>query len=213
LSRNFAENVGLEFKTPEEYFLGESPREFVRPFAPESYIVSSDPISFTKSDVKEIVVFVGFPGSGKSTFFRKTLEPLGYERVNQDTLKSREKCIKYAAQYLSEGKSVAVDNTNADQEVRKIWISFATKHNVPVRCIHFTASKELAKHNAAVRSMSGHPEMNPEARENLPELAFNSFNSRYQEPKLEEGFSEIVAVDFRFLGSEEERAIWTKYWY
>lgn len=213
MRRNFAENVGIEFKTPEEYFLGESPRDFIRPFAPTSFLTAIENIPFSKSTSKEILLFVGFPGSGKSTFFSKTLKPLGYERVNQDILKSREKCIKYAAEYLSDGKSVAVDNTNPDREVRKVWTTFATKHNVPIRCIHFTATKELAKHNAAVRSMSGEVSMNPEAREGLPELAFNTFNARYQEPKLDEGFLEIIIVNFSFSGSEQDRKVWSKYWY
>jgi bifunctional polynucleotide phosphatase/kinase len=84
---------------------------------------------------------------------------------------------------------------------------------VPIRCVHFTASKELARHNAAVRSRSGQTEMNPEARGNLPDLAFNLYGSRYQEPKLDEGFVEIISIDFSFAGSDEERAIWSKYWH
>lgn len=36
----------------------------------------------------ELVIFCGSPSAGKSTFYWKYLEPLGYERVNQDTLKT-----------------------------------------------------------------------------------------------------------------------------
>lgn len=40
----------------------------------------------------------------------------------------------------------------------------------------------------------------------LPGIAFSSYKSRFQEPKLEEGFSEVVEVEFKvrtssFLGS------------
>ena len=38
LSRDFAANVGLPFHTPEEYFLNEEPRPFVRSFDPLTYI-------------------------------------------------------------------------------------------------------------------------------------------------------------------------------
>ena len=38
--------------------------------------------------------------------------------------------------------------------------------------------------------------MNPEKREQLPKIAFVSFASRFQAPKLTEGFEEILVVDF-----------------
>jgi bifunctional polynucleotide phosphatase/kinase len=78
--------------TPEEFFLGEEPRSFVRSFDP---IVLISPVLTSKSDVAfarkhelELVVFCGSPGAGKSTWFQQNLKPLGYERVNQDILKS-----------------------------------------------------------------------------------------------------------------------------
>ena len=37
-SRNFAENIGITFHTPEEYFLHEEPREFTRSLEPSEYI-------------------------------------------------------------------------------------------------------------------------------------------------------------------------------
>jgi hypothetical protein len=39
--RNFAENVGIKFHTPEEYFLGEAPRDFHRSFEHSEYLPSS----------------------------------------------------------------------------------------------------------------------------------------------------------------------------
>jgi bifunctional polynucleotide phosphatase/kinase len=43
---------------------------------------------FIKANEVDIVLFCGCPGAGKSTFYWKQLEPLGYARVNQDILKS-----------------------------------------------------------------------------------------------------------------------------
>lgn len=87
--RNLAHNVGITFKTPEEFFLNEAPRDFARdfdlinfPFAGES-----EEIKYEKKNETELVLFCGPPGAGKSTFFWKHLKPLGYERVNQDILK------------------------------------------------------------------------------------------------------------------------------
>jgi bifunctional polynucleotide phosphatase/kinase len=44
--------------------------------------------TFTQPVNPEIVMFCGSPGSGKSSFYWKHLQPLGYGRVNQDILKT-----------------------------------------------------------------------------------------------------------------------------
>ncbi|KAK3689081.1 polynucleotide kinase 3 phosphatase-domain-containing protein [Podospora appendiculata] len=211
--RNLAHNVGINYLTPEEFFLGEKPREFVRGFDPAEIPFQDgdeDTVSFEKRNNKEMVLFVGPPGAGKSTFYWKHLEPLGYERINQDTLKSKDKCLKAAADSLKAGVPIAIDNTNPDPEVRAQWLELASKHNVPVRCIWFKAPKSLCEHNDAVRSLN--KALNPESRVSLPQLAFNGFFSRFKEPKTKEGFQDIVEVDFRFRGTNEEYDIWRRYW-
>jgi len=90
--RNFAYNVGIAFKTPEEFFLNEEPRQFFRDFDPATYVGTNpsgeSTVAFTKMNEMDIVLFCGSPGAGKSTFYWAQLKPLGYERVNQDILKS-----------------------------------------------------------------------------------------------------------------------------
>lgn len=46
------------------------------------------PKPFDKANPIEIVLFCGSPGAGKSSFYWKHLQPLGYARVNQDILKT-----------------------------------------------------------------------------------------------------------------------------
>lgn len=43
---------------------------------------------FNKKNKLDLVLFCGSPGAGKSTFYWDHLKPLGYERVNQDILKT-----------------------------------------------------------------------------------------------------------------------------
>ncbi|ORY12270.1 polynucleotide kinase 3 phosphatase-domain-containing protein [Clohesyomyces aquaticus] len=219
VDRDFAANVGLAFRTPEEHFLQEDPRPFAREFDPTNFLqegavksTSASQTSFTKSDAAEIVLFCGSPGAGKSSFYWRYLEPLGYARVNQDILKTRDKCIKTAVVLLQEGNSVVVDNTNADPDTRSSWTALASKLKVPIRCVHFTAPAKVCEHNDTVRALNLSPETNPEKRTILPKLAFTGFASRYRKPSLDEGFREIIEMDFKFEGSEEQKKMWGRYW-
>lgn len=216
--RNFAHNVGIAYQTPEEFFLGEEPRDFAREFDVSKWHLPSEDVGngdapevlFEKKNDRDIVLFCGPPGAGKSTFYWRYLKPLGYERVNQDLLKSKDKCLKVAGEHLEEGDSVAVDNTNADIDTRRQWIDLARKYDVPIRCVWFKTALSLAEHNDAVRAMNR--EMNPEARNLLPKLAFNGFANRFKEPKVKEGFQDIIELDFKFRGTKEEYEIWCRYW-
>ncbi|KAF2018169.1 PNK3P-domain-containing protein [Aaosphaeria arxii CBS 175.79] len=217
--RDFAANVGIAFHTPEEYFLQESVRPFVREFDPTVFLdeVAAKPESATQKPFEntnpvDIVLFVGSPGAGKSSFYWRHLQPLGYGRVNQDILKSREKCLQAATAFIQEGTSVVVDNTNADPDTRAHWTALAKKLNVPIRCVLFTASPKLCEHNDTVRALNVGPETNPESRQILPKLAFTGYASRYREPQDAEGFQDIVKVDFQFEGNDEQKRLWSRYW-
>lgn len=90
--RNLAHNVGIRYETPEEFFQDQKPREFARDFDLSKYRLGtgSEKPAFARKNDKDIVLFCGPPGAGKSTFYWKVLEPLEYERVNQDILKRLE---------------------------------------------------------------------------------------------------------------------------
>ncbi|OAL48864.1 PNK3P-domain-containing protein [Pyrenochaeta sp. DS3sAY3a] len=224
VDRDFAANLGISFQTPEEYFLDEEPRPFARTFEPATYIkdqvdkpppgeLSLEANTTFKLPAKPVIVlFCGSPGAGKSSFYWRNLKPIGYARVNQDILKTRDKCLKAATSLLEEGTSVVVDNTNADPETRAVWIKLAQKLHVSIRCVLFTASVKICEHNDTVRALNIGPETNPESRTILPKLAFTSFASRYRKPDLSEGFTDIVTTDFEFEGTEEQKALWSKYW-
>ncbi|KAL8770356.1 MAG: hypothetical protein Q9209_003992 [Squamulea sp. 1 TL-2023] len=208
--RNLAANVGIEFKTPEEFFLHEAPLPFTRDFEPSVFLnktlatsLDASPLVIEKKNPLDIVILCGSPASGKSTFYRQYLQPLGYER--------RDKCVKIASNALLEGISVAVDNTNADRETRAIWVQLARQFKIPTRCVHFTAPPKLCEHNDTVRAIAGN-QFNPEKRTILPHTAFSSFASRFKEPKVDEGFQDVVPVQFQFQGDDKQREIWSRYW-
>ncbi|RYO32505.1 hypothetical protein AA0111_g4400 [Alternaria arborescens] len=171
VDRDFAANLGIPFHTPEEYFRHEDPRPFVRAFEPMAYMQERAEGSttalntFTPPATPEIVMFCGSPGSGKSSFYWKHLQPFGYGRVNQDILKTREKCVKAATALIIEGTSVAIDNTNADPETRAVWITLAQKLKVPIRCVLVTATPKLCEHNDTFRALNIGPEVSLPAKQ------------------------------------------------
>ena len=100
----------------------------------------------------EIVVFVGLPCLGKSTFYRTHFAPAGYVHVNQDTLGSRPKCVKAVEEAVAAGKSCVIglllywpyhnhlfilalhaDNTNRDVQTRKYYLDIAKRLQVSAR--------------------------------------------------------------------------------
>lgn len=89
-------------------------------------------------------------------------------------------------------------------------MELARTHKVPVRCVWFKTSLATCEHNDAARSQN--KLLNPDSREALPRIAFNGFFSRFKEPKVAEGFADVTEVDFVFRGTEEEYALWGRYW-
>ncbi|KAL1925046.1 uncharacterized protein VTP21DRAFT_4700 [Calcarisporiella thermophila] len=221
VDRKFADNIGISFSTPEEYFLDEPMAAFSwGDFDPrvEMEELSSAALSpsalFSEEVKQEMIIFVGYPASGKTYFAKKRLVSQGYVHINQDTLGTRQRCTVACKAALQEGKSVVIDNTNPTAEARRAYIQLAKQHNIPTRCFWFTASEALAKHNNQFRSEV--QKANP-----VPEIAFRMYASKFEEPKMAEGFGEIIRVNFAFDREEEEEekvgraSNWTKWrkWY
>lgn len=193
--RMFAANIGIDFATPEEFFLGEKPAPFNWGSPdPLKYLKTPKPLPGSKDFIsknQELVILVGCPASGKSTFRKTYFEPHGYIAVNRDTLGTVDKCLKVCKEQLSNGKSVVVDNTNPKVEVRKSFIQLAQKQGIPCRCFVMNTPLELAKHLNYVRQNQTDGEVR-----RIPEVGYNVYKSGYSEPTKEEGFCEIVQIDF-----------------
>jgi len=60
------------------------------------------------SEKPDVVLFVGSPAAGKSSFYRDYLAPMGYARINQDTLKTRDRCVAEATTLLQQDTPIAI---------------------------------------------------------------------------------------------------------
>uniref|UniRef100_A0A8C7W4L6 PNK FHA domain-containing protein n=1 Tax=Oncorhynchus mykiss TaxID=8022 RepID=A0A8C7W4L6_ONCMY len=205
--RLFALNLGLQFHTPEEFFLGWKTAPFsLPPFDPrkcDSNARLYDPPSACLTSTKqEVIIAVGFPASGKSTFFHTHIVPKGYVYVNRDTLGSWQSCVSACERALKEGRSVAVDNTNPDLESRKRYVDVSQSLGVSCRCFNFSASLEQAKHNNRFREMA--PSTTKHLKVN--DMIFHSYKKKFVAPSLSEGFSEILQIHFvpTFTDSQSE---------
>ncbi|KAI9276987.1 polynucleotide kinase 3 phosphatase [Phascolomyces articulosus] len=220
VDRKFAANLQLPFHTPEEFFLKEDKADFTwGSFEPTKYPDSLPLFSPSSTPLipldqsQEVIVCVGYPASGKSSFCKKHVVSKGYVYVNQDTLKTRDKCIKACQQALSEGKSVIVDNTNPEASTRANYIRLAKQANVGVRCFYFTADENLARHNSYFRALHTRSGEEEQKREVLSIMAYNSFKSKFQQPKESEGFKEVKHINFVFEGTDQDKKAWQKWWH
>ncbi|XP_075244855.1 uncharacterized protein F21D5.5-like isoform X2 [Convolutriloba macropyga] len=195
--RQLAANVGCQFKTPEEFFLKETSfQKFswgsFNPKTASSLFKAPYEKSYHKSPAGcELVVLCGPPASGKSTFFRRFFEPHGYVHVNRDTLSTEAKCMKVAEESLSEGHPVVIDNTNPAPQTRVQFISMAKKYGAAIRCIILDTPLEVAKHLNFVRQNDTAGKIR-----RIPDVGYNVYKSKFQEPSTSEGFQEVIRVPF-----------------
>ena len=212
----FALNNKLEFLLPEMFFQGKlsgpvSIKYF--DFNNLKKSCSNDKHTFVPSYAKELIILVGFPGSGKSTYYEKYLEPCGYgiissfvapdssgsaskqallgpaEKINQDTLKTKKKCLNELEKLLKSGKNIVIDNQNYTREIRGIYITIAKKYGYNVRCIVMETSFEQSKHNMIYRYIKSGGVL-PQ----IPELVYNKYKKNYEAPDMEK--ESINAIEY-----------------
>lgn len=152
---DFAIKCLMEFKLPEDYFRTQS----------------------------EMIIIVGSPSAGKSTFVREYYPT--YYRINQDTLKTRPRCIKETLAAAKRHENIIIDNTNPTVANRADYIAIAQKYEYDKIICYI---KEITMDRAK--------ELNVRKNKKLPMIAFNVFQSKYVEPTLDEGFTEIIKIPF-----------------
>lgn len=163
----FAENIGIKYFPPEEIFIDQT-IDFTK--LPE--LTSSEP---------EIIIMVGYPGSGKSTVAKNITN---YVWIEGDVYKTSSKMIKKATELVKDRKSVIFDATNSSIKKRNEYIQFAKKYGYKVKCIHMTTSNDESYKRNLKR---------PES-EKVPKIAYSVYNKYYEEPQLTEGIDEIIKL-------------------
>lgn len=191
--RKFAYNARVRFFTPEEWLLKKAPAAFswgdMGPADLEKLKAATYDRTTFHSTEKEMIIMVGYPGSGKSTFCKRYLLPHGYVHINRDTLKSLDKCCSVAHAELAAGKSVVIDNTSPCPSDRLVYQNIAKKHGAKCRCFWMDVSQSVANHFNVCRAMLG-------ITRRVPTIAYRTFSGKYREPTMADGFDEVVRLPF-----------------
>ncbi|KAL5740355.1 hypothetical protein ACOSQ2_029535 [Xanthoceras sorbifolium] len=140
-----------------------------------------------------IVILVGAPGSGKSTFcehvVRSSSRP--WVRVCQDTINNgksgtKVQCLMNAASALKEGKSVFIDRCNLDREQRVDFVKLGSPQ-LEVHAVVLDLAAKLCISRSVKRT--GH-EGNLQGGKAA--AVVNRMLQKKELPKLSEGFSRIT---------------------
>jgi bifunctional polynucleotide phosphatase/kinase len=183
----FALNLGIKIISPEEVFLNKKT---------ESKNIIYPQLNSIKYDFgyipekNEMIIMTGYPASGKSYISNKIQEigfinNIYYKIINRDTLKTIDKCIKETKNSLEYRINIIIDNTNPSREDRKKFIDIAKKYNYKVIVIKMLTSKDESMHNNYYRTFKYKKQF-------IPEIAYNIYKSKYQEPKLTENIDKII---------------------
>ncbi len=202
----FALNAGLKFIHRDEFIY-----DVEQPIDPKYVDIDSidrgEYEDFEPDKSQEMIINIGYPGSGKSFYSKRYIVPHGYAYINRDTLKTQAKCKKFCDQALKDGKSVVIDNTNPDVKSREQYISIAQKYKIKIRCVMFTTSYDLSMHNNIYRGIMSNNKIKI-----VPVIAYRIYRKKLTKPSKSEGFSEIIKMDF-ILDEDEVTDTYFSYLY
>jgi bifunctional polynucleotide phosphatase/kinase len=167
VDKDFAEDVGIRFFVPEEIFVS---------------MDTNYSFAETKSS-KEVIIMVGYQGSGKSTIAHDLQKKGDYKIISGDVCKTIAKTISEAKKYVNTS-SIIFDATNGTKERREILIEFAQRHDLPIRCLWLNVSIDEAIDRVKQREMNGGC--------HVPKIALYTFRKRFEEPNEDEGFDLTV---------------------
>jgi bifunctional polynucleotide phosphatase/kinase len=162
--KQFAKNLKIKFILPEEIF---------------SLDIIESNLNIDIPQVKEVIIMIGYPGSGKTTICKDIFEKKNYHIVSGDILKTSSKMIKDAIKYINI-KSIVFDSTAGTKEKRLEFIKFAQKYNLPVRAIWVQTPMDISMERNKQRALL--------TGSKIPDVVYYVYRKNFEEPIEEEGF-------------------------
>lgn len=163
----FAENIGVPYYPPEKIFV-------------TNEAITFDISQINLSDNPEIIIMMGYPGSGKTTVANEICSRNNYIHIKGDEYKSNmNKMIKASLEYINDKKSIVFDATNSSIKKRNLYVQLAKKHNYNVQCIHLSSPLDISYKRNLVR----------QDKKIVPKIAYSVYKKHYQAPNDEEGYT------------------------
>lgn len=139
-------------------------------------------LPFVVKKERQMIMFIGIQACGKSTFYRNVLYPLGYGRVNLDTLHTRHRESVLLREYMAAARSFVVDNTNPELKDRVRYIPMAKANGYEVIGMFF---QSVLRDCVARNEQRGCT---------VPHKAIVCTQSKLQLPSYGEGFDKLYFV-------------------
>lgn len=166
----FAENIGIPCHSPETTF------------DMKSDFTVDIPLLNLPEDEKQVVIMMGYPGSGKSTIARNICQNENFVHIEGDVYKTSSKMIKVSLEHIKQNKSIVFDATNSSSKKRKEYIDIGKKYNYKIVCIHVSTNIETAYKRNKLRDNEKH----------VPKIAYSVYSKNFEKPNESEGFTLIV---------------------
>ncbi|KAL7468589.1 hypothetical protein ACHAXS_008819 [Conticribra weissflogii] len=199
VDKMFAENVGLNFYTPNEFFETSNmdKRRSLSILQPPPHL--SEQVLNTRAALfggylggPVLLILCGAQGSGKSTFSQRLVDGrTSWRHCNQDSIRNgqpgdRKAVEKAVRTSLKQGKNVVLDRMHLDPTQRAPFLEIGKELNVPVHVAVMIASEDEV-HERVVNRIN-HP--GKVEGQNGARIAVSSM-AKLVQPSYEEGFQLI----------------------